>query len=30
MVDDFSVILKTRLTAIYDILYPAEIDSPTA
>jgi hypothetical protein len=30
MVDDFSVILKTRLTAICDILYPAEIDSPTA
>ena len=28
MVDDFSVILKTRLTAICDILHPAEIDIP--
>jgi hypothetical protein len=30
MVDDFSIILKTSLTAICDILYPAEIHSPAA
>jgi hypothetical protein len=28
IVDDFSVILRTRLTTICDILYPADLDSP--
>jgi hypothetical protein len=28
IVDDISVILKARLTAICDILYPADLDSP--